>query len=82
MTMADLGKNGDQINRLFAEPPELLILQHCHEITAPVRYTMRAFAQQMGNPRLFCMIDGYDTIRLLKAYNQCGLQTGREESTK
>jgi len=82
MTMSDLGKNGDQINRLFAEPAKLLILQHCHEITTPMRDTMRAFAQQMGNPRLFCLIDGYDTIRLLKAYNQCGFRTGSEEAAK
>lgn len=80
MTMADLGKNGDQINRLFAEPAELLVLQHCHEFTAPVRDTMRAFAQQMGNPRLFCLIDGYDTVRLLKAYSQCGFHTRSKES--
>lgn len=80
MTMADLGKNGDQINRLFAEPAELLVLQHCHEITAPVRDTMRAFAQQMGNPRLFCLIDGYDTVRLLKAYQKCGFQTECKDS--
>jgi len=73
MTMADLGKNGDQINRLFSEPAELLILQHCHEITPPVRDTMRAFAQQMGNPRLFCLINGYDTLRILSAYGKCGL---------
>jgi hypothetical protein len=73
MTNADLGKNGDQINRLFAEPARLLVLQHCHQITSPVRDTMRAFAQQMGNPRLFCLIDGYDTLRVLKAYGKCGL---------
>lgn len=72
MTMADLGKNGDQINRLFREPAGLLVLQHCHEITAPVRDTMRAFAQQMNNPRLFCLVNGYDTIRLLRAYRKCG----------
>ncbi len=76
MTMADLGKNGDQINRLFAEPAELLVLQHCHEITPPVRGTMRAFAEQMGNPRLFCLINGYDTLRLLKAYGKCGFHAG------
>ena len=29
MTVADLGKNGDQIDRLFSEPADLLILQHC-----------------------------------------------------
>jgi hypothetical protein len=73
MTMTDLGKNGNQINRLFAEPAELLILQHCHEITPPVRDTMRAFAQQMGNPRLYCLINGYDTLRILRAYGKCGL---------
>jgi hypothetical protein len=74
MTMADLGKNGDQINRLFAEPAGLLVLQHCHEITAPVRDTMRAFAQQMGNLRLFCIISGYDTLRILNAYRKCGFE--------
>jgi len=73
MTMAQLGQNGDQIDRLFSEPADLLVLQHCHEITPPVRGAMRAYAQQMGNPRLFCLIDGYDTLRLLKAYKQCGL---------
>ena len=81
MTMADLGKNGDQINRLFDEPADLLVLQHCHEITAPVRDTMRAFAQQMGNPRLFCLINGYDTFRLLKAYCKCGLRPSAKRSS-
>lgn len=73
MTLADLGKNGDQINRLYEEPADLLVLQHCHEITTPVRKMMRAFAQQMGNPRSYCVIDGYDTLRLLVAYGKCGL---------
>jgi len=72
MTMADLGKNGDQIDRLFSEPADLLILQHCHEITPPVRGAMRAYAQQMGRPRLFCLIDGYDTARIFTAYSKCG----------
>lgn len=73
MTMAELGKNGDQISRLFDEPADLLVLQHCHEITPDVRKTMRAFANQMGNPRMYCVINGYDTIRLLEAYGKCGL---------
>jgi hypothetical protein len=72
MTFGDLGRNGDQIERLFNEPAELLVLQHCHEVTTPVRTMMRAFAQQMGNPRRFVIIDGYDTIRLLTAYKKCG----------
>ena len=73
MTMADLGKNGDQIDRLFTEPAELLVLQHCHEVTPPVRSAMRAYAQRMGDLRLFCVIDGYETLRLLQAYGKCGL---------
>jgi hypothetical protein len=77
MTPADLGKNGDQIGRLFNEPADLLVLQHCHEITPPVRKQMRAYAQQMGNPRRFCIIDGYDTLRILEAYGKCGFEAPR-----
>jgi hypothetical protein len=80
MTVADLGKNGDQIARLFEEPAELLILQHCHEITPQVRGMMRAYAQQMGRLRLFCLINGYDTIRLLQAYRKCGMSKERPEA--
>jgi len=73
MTLASLGKNGDQIDRLFTEPAELFILQHCHIIKKEVRGTMRAYANQINNLRLFCLINGYDTWRLLKAYKKCGL---------
>jgi hypothetical protein len=73
MTMAELGKNGDQIDRLFTEPAELVVLQHCHEITGPVRGVMRAYAQRIGDLRLFCLIDGYDTLQILRAYGKCGL---------
>jgi hypothetical protein len=31
---------------------------------------MRAYAQQISNPRLFCLIDGYDTLRILRAYKK------------
>jgi hypothetical protein len=72
MTPADLGKNGDQIGRLFDEPADLLFLQHCHEVTTSVRKQMRAYAERMGRPRQFCIIDGFDTIRILRAYKKCG----------
>eukprot|EP00456_Euglypha_rotunda_P048838 TRINITY_DN3914_c0_g1_i7.p1 TRINITY_DN3914_c0_g1~~TRINITY_DN3914_c0_g1_i7.p1 ORF type:complete len:365 (+),score=39.33 TRINITY_DN3914_c0_g1_i7:573-1667(+) len=77
MTLAQLGKNGDQIDRLFSEPADLLILQHCHKVAPSVRSTMRAYAQQMGRPRLFCIIDGYDTVRVLRAYSKCGFKRGQ-----
>lgn len=73
MKMRDLGANGDQIDRLFSEPADLLILQHCHDIENPVRAAMRAYAQRMGDLRTFCLIDGFDTLRILQAYGKCGL---------
>ena len=73
MKMTHLGKNGDQIDRLFSEPADLLILQHCHSVTTPVRSTMRAFASRVHDLRYFSIIDGYDTHRILSAYGKCGL---------
>lgn len=75
MTLADLGKNGDQINRLFSESADFFILQHCHEITPAVRENMRAWAQQnFFAPKLFCIINGYSTLRILEAYKKFGLK--------
>lgn len=70
MTLAECGKNGDQIDRLFSEPADLLILQHCHSVKTDVRNTMKAFASRIYDLRYFTIIDGYDTVRLLKAYNK------------
>lgn len=72
MTMVHLGKNGDQILRLSKEPAEFLVVQHCHEIAPAVRELMRLIASQVGRQRHYCIIDGYDTIRLLRAYGKCG----------
>jgi hypothetical protein len=69
MTLNHLGKNNDQIVRLAKEPAQVLFLQHCHEVTPAVRETLRVFAVQPGNPRRFCIIDGRDSLRLLKAYD-------------
>lgn len=69
MTPAHLGKNGDQIYRLANEPCQLMVVQHCHEIEPSVRATLRAFAVQPGRPRRYCIIDGRDTFRILKAYD-------------
>lgn len=75
MTVAHLGKNGDQIFRLFSEPADIVVLQHCHEITQPVRAHMRAFATSIHNPRPFCLIDGAETVRILKANNVLGYKS-------
>jgi hypothetical protein len=68
MTPAMLGKNGDQIYRLAATPAHVLVLQHCHDVGTAVRETLRRFAVAPHNPRHFCVMDGRDTYRLLKAY--------------
>lgn len=70
MTLRNLGKNSDQIYRLAQEPAQLLIVQHCHDITPPVRATLRAFAVQPGRTRRYCLIDGRDSLRLLTAHNK------------
>jgi hypothetical protein len=70
MGLNHLGKNNDQIFRLAQEPAQLLVVQHAHEITTPVRGTLRAFAVQPGAPRRYCLIDGRDSLRLLTAYDK------------
>jgi len=73
MTERSLGKNQDQIDRLFQEPADLLVLQHCHKVAPAVRSTMRAYAECRTRLRSFCIIDGFQTLRILHAYHKCGL---------
>lgn len=68
MTLADCGKNGDQIYRLFNTPADVFVLQHCHKVTPAVRKTMEAFAlSQYSRNCMYTIIDGYDTARILHA---------------
>jgi hypothetical protein len=67
MTVKALGKPGDQIGRLFSEPAELLVLQHCHQITTAVVEMMDTYAHDLRNPRTYTIIDGADTSRILKS---------------
>jgi hypothetical protein len=68
MRLNMLGRHNDQIVRLCNEPAEVLFVQHCHEISPPVRATLRAFAVQPSRPRRYCLIDGRDSLWLLQAY--------------
>lgn len=66
---SDCGKNGDQIVRLFGSGAEVFVLQHCHKIQPAVKKTMAAFARgHLSGLRRFCVIDGYDTIKILKHF--------------
>jgi hypothetical protein len=68
MTAKHLGKNGDQIYRLSQEPADVLIVQHCHDITSAVVGTLKALATQPSNPRYYCLVNGRESLRLLEAF--------------
>jgi hypothetical protein len=67
MDVRALGKNGDQIDRLFTEPAELLVLQHCHQIKPSVVSMMDSYAHDTRRPRSYMIIDGADTGRILRS---------------
>lgn len=70
MSIKDLGKQGDQIVRLFNSPADLLVLQHCHYIKAEVERNMEAFSSTFYNVRRYLILDGVETYELLKAYGK------------
>lgn len=69
MMPSHLGKNSDQIVRLSKEPADVLIVQHCHDISPVVIEMLKVFATQPSNPRHYCVIDGRESLRMLKAFN-------------
>jgi len=72
----DMGKNGDQIDRLFHESADIYVVQHCYKFAASVRNMMRMYATALPGRR-FVMIDGVDTYRILRAYGKCGFRPPR-----
>jgi len=82
MKVADLGKNGDQIQRLFREPADLIVVQHCHQIDPTVRWLLRSLCNQVGSSKNCCAIDGTDTLRILRAYRKCGLSPRVRRATQ
>jgi len=70
LKVKDMGKNGDQIVKLFKEPADIFILQHCHYVSAEVEQTLQAFAVRPLSPGYYCIIDGIDSLKILKAYNK------------
>ena len=72
LTPRKLGKNGDQIQRLFLSAAEIFIVQYHSQIDQSVIEQMIAFATlnsvREGKRIWYGVIDGDDTNRLLKAY--------------
>ena len=72
LTPGKLGKNGDQIQRLFLAPAEIFIVQYHSQIAQSVLEQMKAFATlnsvREGKKIWYGVIDGDDTNRLMAAY--------------
>lgn len=72
LTPSMMGKNGDQIQRLFMSPAEVFIVQYWNQIDESVIQQMAEFAKAKsvseGKEILYGVIDGQDSIRLIQAY--------------
>lgn len=73
LRIADLGKNGDQIVRLFSLPAEVYIIQSNGHIDGTVYSHIQAqvAAKLITNqPIYYLVLDGTQTTRLLRAYGK------------
>lgn len=76
MTIADCGKNGDQLVRLFDAPADLFVVQFVGRISEMVIKDVEdkiAALRQYGKYAQFLIVDGQDTARLLLAYGMLNL---------
>lgn len=74
LTPKKMGKQGDQIQRLFRTPADVFLVQYWNQIYQSVLEQMRLFAiakSVLNGKRIYYgVIDGQDTLRLLKAYKE------------
>lgn len=74
LTPGKLGKNGDQIQRLFRSPADVYIVQYWGQIDESVIEQMRLIATAKSYYESRCIfygeIDGQDTLRIIKAYKE------------
>jgi hypothetical protein len=73
LTPGKLGKNGDQIQRLFSVSADLYIVRYWNQVEHSVYEQMEAFALATsirggGRRVMYGVINGSDSARLLKAY--------------
>lgn len=72
MTIATLGKNGDQIARAMTEEPDLVVVQHYGAIDAEVRKMLERYCffatYQQRKPTRWLALDGDATAGIFKAY--------------
>ncbi|MCF7965942.1 MAG: hypothetical protein K9L79_10435 [Methylobacter tundripaludum] len=73
MTIANCGKNGDQIVRLFQCPAELFVIQYVGPISEAVIHDCEektSLRRAEGKNANYLIMDGQDTARLLYAYGK------------
>jgi hypothetical protein len=74
LTPGKMGKNGDQIQRLFQADADLFVVQYVGQIGENVVTQMSALAiakaATTSKKIRYCLIDGQDTSRLMKAYSK------------
>jgi hypothetical protein len=73
LRISDCGKNGDQLVRLFQSPAELFVVQFVGEISENVIKDVESkvrLLRSQGGRAWYCIIDGQDTARLLRAYGK------------
>lgn len=72
LTPGKMGKNGDQIQRLFEAPAEVFLVQYCRQVdlSVPAQMKQLAVAKSLmtGTRVLHGIIDGKDSRRIVRAY--------------
>lgn len=73
LEISDCGKNGDQIQRLFDSPAEIFLIQFGGKVSEAVireAQDKTLLLRHRGINAQYCILDGYDTARILKAYGK------------
>lgn len=69
---AKMGKNGDQIQRLLVCPAEVFIVQYWGQVEQSVHELLESLTRLKSfyedRELFYCVIDGQDSSRLIKAY--------------
>ena len=73
LQIGNCGKNGDQLLRLLESPAKLFIVQFVGHVSEAVIKDIDGKVRQAiatGNDARYCIIDGQDTARLMRAYGK------------
>lgn len=73
MEMKDCGKNGDQILRLCGSPARLFVIQFVGTVSEAVVSDVDGKVRNLrthGKDAWYCIIDGHDNARVLRAYGE------------